>query len=241
MVNDAELAAIWTGCEPEPGDSGYSFGSIVKLLMLTGQRRTEVAAMRWSELNLEAGTWELSGDRTKNEEPTLIPQSTLAVSVLQSVPKTNDTFVFPGRDNEKSHFSGYAKGKKALDGKVNIDGVALENWTLHDLRRTLATNLGRRQVLPHVIEHILNHKAGVPDRHGRNLQSLYLRQGKARGVADVVKSHRMADQAGGGNGRSGGVAAGMGGRCGATIVSASSNWRSCLTSKCAANASMADQ
>ncbi|RWB85432.1 MAG: hypothetical protein EOQ52_21050 [Mesorhizobium sp.] len=45
-MNDAELAAIWTGCEPEPGDIGYSFGSIVKLLMLTGQRRTEVAAMR---------------------------------------------------------------------------------------------------------------------------------------------------------------------------------------------------
>ncbi|AZO18107.1 hypothetical protein EJ069_27610 [Mesorhizobium sp. M2A.F.Ca.ET.043.05.1.1] len=56
VVNDAELAAIWTGCEPEPGDIGYSFGSIVKLLMLTGQRRTEVAAMHWSELNLEAGT-----------------------------------------------------------------------------------------------------------------------------------------------------------------------------------------
>ncbi|TJV14359.1 MAG: hypothetical protein E5Y16_33590, partial [Mesorhizobium sp.] len=99
VVNDAELAAIWTGCEPEPGDIGYSFGSIVKLLMLTGQRRTEVAAMRWSELNLEAGTWELSGDRTKNEEPTLIPLSTLAVSVPQSVPKTNDTFLFPARGN----------------------------------------------------------------------------------------------------------------------------------------------
>ncbi|TJX80637.1 MAG: hypothetical protein E5W21_00940 [Mesorhizobium sp.] len=60
--------------------------------MLTGQRRTEVAAMRWSELNLEAGTWDLSADRTKNEEPTLIPLPTLAVSVPQTVPKTNDTF-----------------------------------------------------------------------------------------------------------------------------------------------------
>ncbi|TIM37551.1 MAG: hypothetical protein E5Y56_33300 [Mesorhizobium sp.] len=121
-MNDAELAAIWTGCEPEPRDIGYSFGSIVKLLMLTGQRRTEVAAMRWSELNLEAGTWELSGDRTKNEEPTLIPLSTLAVSVPQSVPKTNDTFVFPARGNERSHFSGYAKGKKALDARSILTG-----------------------------------------------------------------------------------------------------------------------
>ncbi|AZO66395.1 hypothetical protein EOC93_07170 [Mesorhizobium sp. M6A.T.Ce.TU.002.03.1.1] len=57
VVNDAELAAIWTGCEPEPGDIGYSFGSIVKLLILTGQRRTEVAAMRWSStLKPEHGT-----------------------------------------------------------------------------------------------------------------------------------------------------------------------------------------
>lgn len=78
------------------------------------------------------------------------------MSVPQSAPKTNDTFVFPARVNKKSHFSGYAKGKKARDGKVNVDGVALENGTLHDLRRTLATNLGRRQVLPHVIEHIVN-------------------------------------------------------------------------------------
>ncbi|RUY59321.1 hypothetical protein EN962_01645 [Mesorhizobium sp. M7A.F.Ca.CA.001.09.2.1] len=111
-MNDAELAAIWTGCEPEPGDSGYSFGSIVKLLMLTGQRRTEVAAMRWSELNLEAGTWELSGDRPKNEEPTLIPLSTLAVSVPQSVPKTNDTFVFPARGNERSHFQATRRARR---------------------------------------------------------------------------------------------------------------------------------
>ncbi|AZO19422.1 hypothetical protein EJ070_00705 [Mesorhizobium sp. M1E.F.Ca.ET.045.02.1.1] len=188
VVNDAELAAIWTGCEPEPGDIGYSFGSIVKLLMLTGQRRTEVAAMRWSELNLEAGTWELSGDRTKNEEPTLIPLSTLAVSVPQSVPKTNDTFVFPARGNGKSHFSGYAKGKKALDGKVNIDGVALENWTLHDLRRTLATNLGRRQVLPHVIEHILNYKAASLTDIGE-IYNLYTYVKEKREVLQMWSNH----------------------------------------------------
>ncbi|RWN15155.1 MAG: hypothetical protein EOR88_08240 [Mesorhizobium sp.] len=188
VVNDAELAAIWTGCEPEPGDIGYSFGSIVKLLMLTGQRRTEVAAMRWSELNLEAGTWDLSGDRTKNEEPTLIPLSTLAVSVPQSVPKTNDTFVFPARGNERSHFSGYAKGKKALDGKVNTDGVALENWTLHDLRRTLATNLGRRQVLPHVIEHILNHKAASLTDIGE-IYNLYTYVKEKREVLQMWSNH----------------------------------------------------
>ncbi|TGQ27557.1 tyrosine-type recombinase/integrase, partial [Mesorhizobium sp. M00.F.Ca.ET.216.01.1.1] len=147
-----------------------------------------VAAMRWSELNLEAGTWELSGDRTKNEEPTLIPLSTLAVSVPQSVPKTNDTFVFPARGNERSHFSGYAKGKKALDGKVNIDGVALENWTLHDLRRTLATNLGRRQVLPHVIEHILNHKAASLTDIGE-IYNLYTYVKEKREVLQMWSNH----------------------------------------------------
>jgi integrase len=101
----------------------------------------------------------LPGTRTKNEEATVVPLSTIALKVLQSVPWLNDTFVFPARGNEKSHFSGYASGKKALDYKVKLAGVALENWTLHDLRRTLATNLGKREVPPHVIEHILNHKA----------------------------------------------------------------------------------
>lgn len=156
VVSDAELAAIWTGCE----GVGYPFGSIVKLLILTGQRRTEVAAMRWSELDLENATWLLPGARAKNNEPSVVPLSTPAVSILQAVPRLNDTFVFPARGNEESHFSGYAKAKKAFDGKIDIEGKTLENWTLHDLRRTLATNLGERQVPPHVIEHILNHSAG---------------------------------------------------------------------------------
>ena len=156
VVSDAELAAIWTGCD----SIGYPFGAIVKLLILTGQRRTEVAAMRWSELDVETATWLLPGARAKNNEPSVVPLSTLAVAVLKSIPRLNDTFVFPARGNDESHFSGYAKGKKALDGKIDIDGKTLENWTLHDLRRTLATNLGERQVPPHVIEHILNHSAG---------------------------------------------------------------------------------
>ena len=155
VVSSAELTAIWKGCDPV----GYPFGSIVKLLILTGQRRTEVAAMRWSELDMETATWNLPGARAKNEELAVVPLSTLAVSVLQSVPRLNDTFVFPARGNEENDFSGYAKGKKGLDHKTAIDGEALENWTLHDLRRTLATNLGEKQVPPHVIEHILNHSA----------------------------------------------------------------------------------
>ncbi|MEX0407958.1 integrase arm-type DNA-binding domain-containing protein [Aquibium sp. LZ166] len=155
VVTDAELAAIWQGCDA----IGYPYGYIVKLLMLTGQRRTEVAAMRWNELNLDAGNWEIPGDRTKNDEPTIIPLSTLALEILRSVPRLNEKFVFPARGNEESHFSGYSRSKLSLDRKALIDGKPLENWTQHDLRRTLATNLGRRQVLPHVIEHILNHKA----------------------------------------------------------------------------------
>lgn len=155
VVTDAELAAIRQGCDAV----GYPYGNIVKLLMLTGQRRTEVAAMRWTELDLDAGNWEMPGDRTKNDEPTIIPLSTLALDILKAVPCLNDTFVFPARGNEESHFSGYSKCKKDLDKKALIDGKALENWTQHDLRRTLATNLGRRQVAPHIIEHILNHKA----------------------------------------------------------------------------------
>ncbi|TPO01488.1 site-specific integrase [Mesorhizobium sp. B1-1-5] len=155
VVSSAELEAIWKGCAAV----GYPYGNIVKLLMLTGQRRTEVAAMRWSELNLETGLWEIPGDRTKNEDPTIIPLSTQALTILRGVPKLSDTFVFPARGNDESHFSGYSKCKKDLDKKTLIDGKPLENWTQHDLRRTLATNLGKRQVPPHIIEHILNHKA----------------------------------------------------------------------------------
>ncbi len=71
---------------------------------------------------METATWLLPGARAKNNEPSVVPLSTLALAVLQSVPRLNDTFVFPARGNDESHFSGYAKGKKALDGKINIDG-----------------------------------------------------------------------------------------------------------------------
>lgn len=156
VVSDAELAAIWAACD----DVGYPYGHIVKLLMLTGQRRTEVAGLPWAELDLDAGIWELPKERTKNDEDTIIPLSTLALDILRSVPRLNDTFVFPARGNEKSHFSGYSKAKKGLDDLALIDNKRLEvNWTQHDLRRTLSTNLAKQRVLPHVIEHIVNHKA----------------------------------------------------------------------------------
>ncbi|TJV49292.1 MAG: hypothetical protein E5Y18_08130 [Mesorhizobium sp.] len=124
----------------------------------------KVAAMRWSELSLEAGTWELSGDRTKNEEPTLIPLSTLAVSVPQSY-------------------------RRPMTRLFSLRGAtALENWTLHDLRRTLATNLGRRQVLPHVIEHILNHKAASLTDIGE-IYNLYTYVKEKREVLQMWSNH----------------------------------------------------
>jgi len=156
VVADAELTAIWKACDLV----GYPYGNIVKLLMLTGQRRTEVAAMRWTELDLDAGNWTIPPSRAKNKKETIIPLSTLALDILRSVPKLNDTFVFPARGNEESHFSGYSKSKKDLDGKALVEDKRLEeNWTQHDLRRTLSTNLGKRRVWPQVIELILNHKA----------------------------------------------------------------------------------
>ena len=100
----------------------------------------------------------MPGDRTKNEEPTIMPLSTIALDILRSVPRLNDTFVFPAKGNEESHFPVTRKQEGSWT-QDRVDGKPLENWTQHDLRRTLATNLGKTAGVPISFKHILNHQA----------------------------------------------------------------------------------
>lgn len=80
MLADAELAAVWRAA-----DSG-ALGPIVKVLILTGQRREEVAAIRWSELDLQGAAWRLPAERTKNKRPHDVPLSAPVLEILAGVP-----------------------------------------------------------------------------------------------------------------------------------------------------------
>lgn len=151
VLDMGEMAAVWKGAELV----GYPFGPIVKLLMLTGQRRNEVASMQWSQLDFKAKTWTLPAELTKNGRQHVLPLTPQTVTLLRALPRFTSDYVFPAR-GENPAFAHFSRGKVKLDA---LSGV--KDWTLHDLRRSAATHLAKLGVAPHVIERILNHVSGT--------------------------------------------------------------------------------
>lgn len=164
VLTDAELIEVWRACRDD------DFGRIVRLLILSGQRREEVAGMQWSEIDLEAGLWSLPGSRTKNHRPHEVPLSDAALGVLETVVKRADRDLLFGEG--EGGFSGWSRAKEALDGRI-IEARAERNrrdpsktrptlpWRLHDLRRTVATRMADLGIQPHIIEAVLNHVSGA--------------------------------------------------------------------------------
>ena len=147
LTND-ELRAIWQATAG-PGP----FNAIVHMLILTGQRRGEVAGMTWDELAPDLSAWTIPGVRTKNGVAHIVPLSPQARAILRVCPQLDESaLVFPGL---RGPFSGFAKAKAALD---RASGV--KDWRLHDLRRTVATGLQRLGVRLEVTEAVLNHVSG---------------------------------------------------------------------------------
>jgi integrase len=157
VLSDAELVAIWNAAP----DSDY--GRIIQLLLLTGQRREEIGSLRWSEI--VDGVIALPRERTKNKQAHTVPLSPQALAVLEKAPRRKDReFVFGEGANG---FAGYGRGKIRLD-----EASGVQNWTVHDLRRTMATRMADLGVQPHVIEatlnHISDHKSGVAGVYNRS-------------------------------------------------------------------------
>jgi integrase len=153
VVSNDELALIWRCL------NGDQYGAIVKLLALTGQRREEIAGLRWSEINFEKGIIELPKERTKNRRLHQVPISNAVASILQAQNKVENRDLVFGYAN--GPFQGWGEAKKNLDARIAVmAGKPLTDWVLHDLRRTCATGMADLGVQPHVIEAVLNHVSG---------------------------------------------------------------------------------
>jgi integrase len=155
VLSDKELRSIWAAT----GGPG-SFNAIIRALLLTGQRREEVAGITWDEVAPDLSTWTIPASRTKNAVAHVVPLSQQARVLLQTVPRlarSNDDYepalVFPG---QRGQFNGFSKAKSALDS-----GSGVSDWRLHDLRRTMATGLQRLGVRLEVTEAVLNHVSGT--------------------------------------------------------------------------------
>ncbi|MEJ0092588.1 MAG: site-specific integrase [Methylocella sp.] len=136
---------------------GWPYGHVAQILILTGQRRSEVTDLAWSELDLDARTWTLPAVRAKNKREHTIPLSDPAIAILKTAPRiagSEFVFTFSG-DNP---LVGYALIKRRLDDLLPKDMIP---WRLHDLRRTFASNLARMGIAVHVTEKLLNHTGGT--------------------------------------------------------------------------------
>ncbi len=158
VLSDYELKAIWKTC-----DELECFGTIVKLLILTGQRRSEIGALKAAYCNLSEpmfdqiprSTITFPSSLCKNGRAHNFPVGKLTTSILSPLLENSSDYIFPARGNPDRPFSGWSKSKAAIDKLCGVN-----DWSLHDLRRTHATNLAALRVPPHVIEKLLNHVSG---------------------------------------------------------------------------------
>jgi integrase len=147
VLTQEELRKLWHGLSDGP------FSEIVRLLLLTGQRRNEIGRLQWSEIDLPRKLIVLAPDRTKNGRRHEVPLSTQALAVIERTPRRNSSgFLF----SEKGAFGNWSKAKAELDQRIQI----IQSWRLHDLRRSAASYMGEIGVQPHHIEAILNHYSG---------------------------------------------------------------------------------
>ena len=148
VLTDDEMRSIWQGTAAQG-----SFNTIVRLLLLTGQRLNECAGVAWSELSADLATWTLPASRTKNGVEHNIPLAPQVQAILRAAKRyEGNPLVFPG---EGGVFSGWHRARTRLEEASGVTG-----WTLHDLRRTCATGLQKLGVRLEVTEACLNHVGG---------------------------------------------------------------------------------
>ena len=142
-----EIVKVWNAL----GDDAY--GKLTKLTILIGVRRQEIGAMRWSELDLDAGVWTIPGERTKTHETYVTPLAAAVVDILRSIERQDGReYVFGSRSS--NGFSSFSEGKRKLDA-----AAAIEPWRFHDLRSTIVTVMGTKLgIPPHVRAAVLNNE-----------------------------------------------------------------------------------
>lgn len=151
MLTNAEIAKFWKAADTING----AFGAVLKLLLLTGQRLSEIAELKWDELSENGSEIRLPGTRTKNHRPHTVPIVPIAREIIANVLRIDGcAFVFT--TNGRTPVSGWSKMKAKLDAEM-----AVAPWRIHDLRRTCVTGMAELGIRSEVIEATVNHISGA--------------------------------------------------------------------------------
>jgi integrase len=173
VLSDEELATIWRGC----GDDDY--GRVIRLLILTGCRRAEIGDMCWTELDdpEQPSSFTIPAARSKNKRPHTLPVMPMMREIITGAPRMASRDQLFGL---RSHgFTAWAQGKHALDERSGVT-----SWTVHDIRRSVATRMADLGVQPHIIEAVLNHYSG----HRAGVAGTYNRSPYEREVRNALAS-----------------------------------------------------
>lgn len=178
VLSDDEIRWLWLAA----GDVGQPFGPLARLLILTGQRRGEVAGMTQAEIS--GDTWHLPAARTKNGRAHAVPLTDAAQDVLAGVERIKGREGFIFTTTGAAPVSGFTKGHARLVRRMaeiaaeeRGEPVEIPAWTFHDLRRTAATGMARLGIPVRVTEAVLNHVSG-----------------SAAGIVSVYQRHDYADE-----------------------------------------------
>jgi integrase len=160
VLSDFELRVLWLATIA----IGYPYGPFYQMLLLTGQRKSEVAAMRWSEIDLANKLWVIPAERMKMDEPQVIPLSDEALAILASLPRFEGDYVF-SFNGGVSPIASDSEYKQRLDEEIlkllreNDPRATLAHFQNHDLRRTLRTRLSAIPgVPPEIRELVIGHR-----------------------------------------------------------------------------------
>ena len=158
VLGDSELALVWRAADA----LAYPSGPLVQLLILSGQRRSEVSGMTWSELDPALTLWTLPRERVKNASEHTLPVSTAMRDILRSLPRIEGKAGYVFTTNGKAPVSNFSKLKHNLDAAITAQngGTPITHWTLHDTRRGAATGMARLGVQLPTVERLLNHRSG---------------------------------------------------------------------------------
>ena len=178
VLSDIELRALWRAS----GRLGYPFGPMYRLLLLTGCRLDEAAGTQWGEFDLAAKLWTIPAARFKSDAEHIVPLSDDAIAVLDTLPRFKmGNYLFSSTFG-KTPINGFSKAKERLDARMlrtlralartrgdDPQNVTIDNFVIHDLRRTCRTRLSALKVQDHVAEMVIGHGrkgiARVYDQH----------------------------------------------------------------------------